>query len=136
MGSFASVFERILSYRKDIRILMVGLDATGLQTIFYKLKYGNTFTNPTDGFKFKTDKFNVNFTVWDMCGQRKIPQDYFVNTRAVIFVLDCNDKVRIDEAKDELHRLMQETNLSHAILLVFADKQVDRFLLPFTTCPH
>ena len=41
----------------------------------------------------------------------------------VIFVVDSNDRDRIGEARDELHRMLNEDELRDAILLVFANKQ-------------
>ena len=128
MGNFASVFKRLLS-KKDIRILMVGLDAAGKTTILYKLKLGeNVTTIPTIGFNVETVEYkNINFTVWDVGGQDKIRplwRHYYMNTQALIFVVDCNDRDRITEARDELHRMLSEDELRDAVLLVFANKQV------------
>ena len=45
-----SVFKRLFS-KKEMRILMVGLDAAGKTTILYKLKLGEIVTTiPTIGF--------------------------------------------------------------------------------------
>ena len=128
MGNFASVFKRLES-KKDIRILMVGLDAAGKTTILYKLKLGeNVTTIPTIGFNVETVEYkNINFTVWDVGGQDKIRplwRHYYMNTQALIFVVDCNDRDRITEARDELHRMLSEDELRDAVLLVFANKQV------------
>ena len=108
---------------------MVGLDAAGKTTILYKLKLGeNVTTIPTIGFNVETVEYkNVNFTVWDVGGQDKIRplwRHYFMNTQALIFVVDCNDRDRVLEARDELHRMLGEDELQNAILLVFANKQV------------
>jgi ADP-ribosylation factor protein 1 len=129
MGNFASMFKRLIGSKKDIRILMVGLDAAGKTTILYKLKLGeNVTTIPTIGFNVETVEYkNVNFTVWDVGGQDKIRplwRHYFMNTQALIFVVDCNDRDRVAEARDELHRMLGEDELQNAILLVFANKQV------------
>lgn len=49
MGGFASIFARIFG-KKEMRILMVGLDAAGKTTILYKLKLGEIVTTiPTIG---------------------------------------------------------------------------------------
>ena len=42
----------------------------------------------------------------------------------VIFVVDSNDRERVNEAKDELSELLAEDELKDAVLLVFANKQV------------
>ncbi|XP_038976433.1 ADP-ribosylation factor 2-like [Phoenix dactylifera] len=47
----------------------------------------------------------------------------FQNTQGLIFVVDSNDRDRIVEARDELHRMLNEDELRDAVLLVFANKQ-------------
>lgn len=41
----------------------------------------------------------------------------------IIFVVDSNDRDRVGEARDELHRMLNEDELRDALLLVFANKQ-------------
>ena len=49
MGSFMSLFRQLFG-KKEMRILMVGLDAAGKTTILYKLKLGEIVTTiPTIG---------------------------------------------------------------------------------------
>lgn len=52
MGILMSkVWDRLIASKKDMRILMVGLDAAGKTTILYKLKLGEVVTTiPTIGF--------------------------------------------------------------------------------------
>ncbi|KAL0343735.1 UNVERIFIED_CONTAM: ADP-ribosylation factor 1 [Sesamum angustifolium] len=44
-------------------------------------------------------------------------------TQGLIFVVDSNDRERITEARDELHRMLNEEDLRDATVLVFANKQ-------------
>ncbi|KAA3486353.1 ADP-ribosylation factor 2 [Gossypium australe] len=217
--SFAKLFSRLFA-KKEMRILMVGLDAAGKTTILYKLKLGEIVTTiPTIGFNVETVEYkNISFTVWDVGGQDKgnvslklmlklldvlidglmlicIPSSaynynhklhllmppclssfsfelykerfkfiivaihkheclstirplwrhYFQNTQGLIFVVDSNDRDRVVEARDELHRMLNEVlicfrhvaewslglgstlfetdELRDAVLLVFANKQ-------------
>jgi signal recognition particle receptor subunit beta len=41
----------------------------------------------------------------------------------LIFVIDSNDRARIDEARQELHRIILDREMKEALLLVFANKQ-------------
>nr|XP_043608572.1 ADP-ribosylation factor-like [Erigeron canadensis] len=125
--SFTKLFKRLFT-KKEMRILMVGLDAAGKTTILYKLKLGEVVTTiPTIGFNVETVEYkNISFTVWDVGGQDKIRplwRHYFQNTQGLIFVVDSNDRDRVLEAKDELHRMLSEDELKDAVLLVFANKQ-------------
>lgn len=125
--TFSKIFEGLFG-KKEMRILMVGLDAAGKTTILYKLKLGEVVTTiPTIGFNVETVEYkNISFTVWDVGGQDKIRplwRHYYQNTQGLIFVVDSNDADRIDAARDELHRMLNEDELRDAVLLVFANKQ-------------
>ncbi|CAO2645668.1 ADP-ribosylation factor 2 [Lemmus lemmus] len=112
-----NVFEKLfksLFGKKEMRILMVGLDAAGKTTILYKLK--------VETVEYK----NISFTVWDVGGQDKIRplwRHYFQNTQGLIFVVDSNDRERVNEAREELTRMLAEDELRDAVLLVFVNKQ-------------
>ncbi|GAB0132199.1 hypothetical protein E4U41_001786 [Claviceps citrina] len=125
--AFSKIFDKLWG-KKEMRILMVGLDAAGKTTILYKLKLGEIVTTiPTIGFNVETVEYkNIQFTVWDVGGQDKIRplwRHYFQNTQGIIFVVDSNDRDRIVEAREELQRMLNEDELREAILLVFANKQ-------------
>ena len=59
---------------KQMRILMLGLDAAGKTTILYRLKLSdNVNTIPTVGFNVECVSYkNVKFNVWDVGGQTTI----------------------------------------------------------------
>uniref|UniRef100_A0A8C7M022 ADP-ribosylation factor 6 n=1 Tax=Oncorhynchus mykiss TaxID=8022 RepID=A0A8C7M022_ONCMY len=122
---------------KEMRILMLGLDAAGKTTILYKLKLGQSVTTiPTVGFNVETVTYkNVKFNVWDVGGQDKIRplwRHYYTGTQGLIFVVDCADRDRIDEARQELHRIINDREMRDAIILIFANKQD----LPDAMKPH
>ncbi|KAJ8472055.1 hypothetical protein OPV22_026398 [Ensete ventricosum] len=141
--TFAKLFSRLFA-KKEMRILMVGLDAAGKTTILYKLKLGEIVTtiptiecyafSPTFNYVLSDARFNmetveyknISFTVWDVGGQDKIRplwRHYFQNTQGLIFVVDSNDRDHVVEARDELHRMLNEDELRDAVLLAFANKQ-------------
>ncbi|XP_074572458.1 ADP-ribosylation factor-like [Curcuma longa] len=125
--TFTRLFSRLFA-KREMRILMVGLDAAGKTTILYKLKLGEVVTTiPTVGFNVETVEYrNISFTVWDVGGQSKIRplwRYYFQNTQGLIFVVDSIDRDRIMEARDDLHMMLNEDELRDALLLVFANKQ-------------
>merc|ERR1711979_78875 len=106
------------------RILMVGLDAAGKTTILYKLKLGEVVTTiPTIGFNVETVEYkNISFTVWDIGGQTKIRplwRHYYQGTKGVIFIVDSSDRDRIEDAREELTKMLGEPELQDAVVLVF-----------------
>lgn len=124
---FSKVWNKLLA-KRDVRMLMVGLDAAGKTTILYQLKMNdNVKTIPTIGFNVETlDYKGLNFTVWDVGGQDKIRvlwKHYYQNTDGLIFVVDSNDRDRIEDAAEELKKMLTEEELKDCILLVMANKQ-------------
>eukprot|EP00475_Leptophrys_vorax_P011666 TRINITY_DN1820_c0_g1_i4.p1 TRINITY_DN1820_c0_g1~~TRINITY_DN1820_c0_g1_i4.p1 ORF type:complete len:186 (-),score=42.12 TRINITY_DN1820_c0_g1_i4:59-616(-) len=131
MGGFVSVFT---GKSKEIKILMLGLDAAGKTTILYKLKLGEVNTTiPTIGMNVEMVKYkNITFIAWDTTGQgiRESYRHCYDKANAIIFVVDSNDRERIDEleanwncAARVLRKTLEEEQLKDAALLVFANKQ-------------
>lgn len=90
------------------------------------------------GFNVETVTYkNVKFNVWDVGGQDKIRplwRHYYTGTQGLVFVVDSQDRERIDEAKHELHRILSDREMKECLLLVFANKQDlpgGNTLLPF-----
>jgi ADP-ribosylation factor protein 1 len=118
----------LFKQKAEMRILMQGLDAAGKTTLLYNLKLGEVVTTiPTIGFNVETIEFkNIHLTCWDVGGRDKIRplwRHYYQGTNAIIYVVDSNDRDRIEQAKDELHRMLNEDALSDACVLIYANKQ-------------
>jgi ADP-ribosylation factor protein 1 len=79
------------------------------------------------GFNVETVQYkNINFNVWDIGGQDKLRplwRHYYDGTNAIIFVVDSSDRNRIQAARLELHKMLNDESLRDAALLVFANKQ-------------
>ncbi|KAL2913020.1 Arf GTPase arf1 [Polyrhizophydium stewartii] len=131
--------------KKDMRILLLGLDGVllgldgaGKTTILFKLKLGEVVTTiPTIGFNVETLEYkNLKFTMWDVGGQERIRalwKHYFTGSHGIIFVVDSNDRERIKEARDELHRLLEDDELRNTALLVLCNKQDLPYAVPTET---
>jgi small GTP-binding protein len=136
MGMFMSTMMNSLGLGNlDKRILLVGLDAAGKTTVLYKLKLGDTVhTIPTIGFNVEVVQYKkLTFTMWDVGGQekiRKLWRHYYSGTDAIIFVVDSNDRERIDVVASELHNMLDSDELRYASLLVLANKQDLRNSMP------
>merc|ERR1711964_87347 len=98
----------------------VGLDAAGKTTILYKLKLGEVVTTiPTIGFNVETVEYkNLSFTVWDVGGQDKIRplwRHYYQGTNGLIYVIDSNDRDRIEDAREDLTKMLNEDEMRDAV---------------------
>ncbi|GMR47067.1 hypothetical protein PMAYCL1PPCAC_17262, partial [Pristionchus mayeri] len=128
MGLILTRFWRLFTTERSLRILMLGLDGAGKTTILYKLKLGELVTTiPTIGFNVEQVEFrSITFTIWDVGGQKRIRalwKYYFQNTQALIYVVDSSDVERIEESKEELHAILNDSDMTETKLLVFANKQ-------------
>jgi len=128
MTKLYNVFEQ-WSTGTPARILMLGLDAAGKTTILYKIKLNeNVCTIPTIGFNVETvsPAKGISFTVWDVGGQEKIRrlwQHYYQNTDGLLFVVDSNDRERVEEAKEELFGILNSDEMRGVPVAVVANKQ-------------
>jgi GTPase SAR1 family protein len=71
------------------------------------------------------NRSHFRMNVWDIGDQdrmRVLWRHYFRNTHGVIFVVDSNDIGLLNEARDELYRLLEEDELRDAVLLVYTNK--------------
>lgn len=128
MGSWVSALRERFAGIRDARLLMVGLDAAGKTTILYKLKLGEVVTTiPTVGFNVETVEYkSLRMTVWDVGGQdkiRKLWHYYIQGTKGLIFVVDSSDRDRVDDAREELEKMLGHDEMRDVALLVYANKQ-------------
>ncbi|GKE91920.1 ADP-ribosylation factor, partial [Tanacetum coccineum] len=88
--------------------------------------FGSRLVTPR--FNIETVEYkNINFVVWDVGNydlRRQSLWKHFLHGKAgLIFVVDSNDRDRIAETRNELHKMLNEDVLRDAVLLVFANKQ-------------
>lgn len=117
--------------KQECRVLVVGLDGAGKTTIVQRLKYGvsdDMEVIPTIGFNIECVEFKkMIFSLWDLGGAketRSFWRFYYEGSQGIIFVFDStSDALRVEEAREDLHRLLTEHELWDAPLLVMANKQ-------------
>ncbi|EPZ36212.1 ARF/SAR superfamily, partial [Rozella allomycis CSF55] len=62
----------------------------------------------------------------DVGGQAKIRplwRHYFTGTLGLIFVIDSQDKERIEESRQELVKIVSDREMKNCVILIFANKQ-------------
>jgi len=124
---FSTFWRRIFGYQ-EFKVCIVGLDNAGKTTILFQLHLGEVVeTQPTIGSNVEeVIHKNVHFQVWDLSGQDTLRSSwsaYYTNTQAMILVIDCSDRKRIDLVKTELAKILANEELQDAVLLIFANKQ-------------
>ncbi|EFA85897.1 ARF-like protein [Heterostelium album PN500] len=131
MGSSLSVFARIwnkMFNNAEYKVIIVGLNAAGKTTTLYKLLLDEVVsTTPTVGSNLEEFVYrNIRLLMWDLGGQdllRSTWNQYYINTQAVILVIDSTDRTRVPLIKEELFKMLAHENLKKSIILLFANKQ-------------
>lgn len=114
--------------KKELRILLLGLDNAGKTTILKSLASEDiSHITPTQGFNIKSvQSSGILLNVWDIGGQKTIRpywRNYFENTDVLIYVIDSADRARFEESGIQLAELLEEEKLADTPLLLFANKQ-------------
>jgi hypothetical protein len=120
--------------KKQLRILMVGLEKSGKLEILQRLNLdkGKVLHNvATPGFDVAgvnrslallghadTMRLDDTLEVWDVGGH------YYAKTRGLVFVVDAVDRARAVLAKVELARVLYEDGMRESQLLVWANRPV------------
>ncbi|ODM93309.1 ADP-ribosylation factor [Orchesella cincta] len=117
--------------KKYRKVLILSLDAAGKTTFLYRVKTGQLLnTIPTIGYNHERIEYKSSmFDLWDVGGQDEVRKNwgnYFFNVQAVIFIVDSNDRERMDEVRTELRRVekfLQQNRRMNAVILILANKQ-------------
>ena len=122
MGAFWSLFMNT-----EMRAAILGLDGAGKTTLLYNLHLGEVVkTIPTIGFNVERVTYKrCDFHLWDVGGQtrmRNLWHHYLNNTGVLIYVIDSNDRDRLEENRTVLQQLLNEPKLENAKVLIFANK--------------
>lgn len=127
--NFAAILYKLKLDQSVNTIPTVGFN---VETVTYKNTRFNVWVRQKDQkltLIFWSLPFRVSVScnlLQDVGGQDKIRplwRHYYVGTQALIFVVDAADRDRIDEARQELHRIVNDREMLDAIILIFANKQ-------------
>ncbi|KAL4481383.1 hypothetical protein ABPG72_010536 [Tetrahymena utriculariae] len=128
MGQLILKALNSLQSKKQRRILMLGLDAVGKNTILYQMKLQGQIQNvPTVGFNIESVEYkNLKLIIWDIVDQWKLkyvwPQDFYGNN-ALIYVLDSTDVERMKDTKQALEMVLESSDMAGIPVLILANKQ-------------
>jgi ADP-ribosylation factor-like protein 6 len=131
MGFFKELMRFMGFAGRRVKIIVVGLDNSGKTTLIERLKAKSRQSHdvaPTVGFSVEEfDYGGLTFTVFDMSGAgkyRMLWEQYYADVRAVIYVVDAADRLRLVVAKDELDAMLGHASMGRRVpLLFFANKK-------------
>ena len=129
MGFILSkILEFFTKSSNNFRVIILGMQNAGKTTILYRLSLGQLVkTTPTIGSNVEELTYNnVKFQAWDLGGQestRSVWDVYYMNTDAIVYVIDSIDDEYYEESKIQFHKMLNNPALKNATILIFANKQ-------------
>jgi ADP-ribosylation factor related protein 1 len=147
MFSLVSGFWKWMTYKEELRFLIIGLDNSGKTTTFEAIKslYQSRDTKvpmdritPTYGFNLCSISIDKMFVgvFWDLGGQimlRSLWENYYSECDGIIFVLDSTDAHRMREVYNTMEYVFNHPTLCDRSLpvVILANKQ-DSKTIAFT----
>ncbi len=118
---------RRMLFSKKLEVVIVGLGNSGKTTLLNVLSEGIPIeTVPTVGLNVRMiKKGGVRMKCWDLAGGEQYRNEWNRFTKGcdvIMFVVDANAMYLLPEAKKELHRLLEDKELSKVAILVVANK--------------
>mgnify|MGYP001209508744 CR=1 FL=1 len=124
---FKDVLYSLGLFKKDAKIVFLGLDNAGKSTLLYRLKDGHMKQLPPTIHAHAEELTlgKVNFKAYDLGGHetmRKIWKTYFPTIHGVIYLVDASDASRLEESKKELDALLAAPELAKVPLAILGNK--------------
>ncbi|XP_014246398.1 ADP-ribosylation factor-related protein 1 [Cimex lectularius] len=136
MYTLLSGFYKYLVQKDEYCVLILGLDNAGKTTYLEAAKTKITKNykgmNPskittTVGLNIgKIDIGGIRLNFWDLGGQEELQSlwdKYYAESHAIIYIVDSNDRERINESRETFEKMISCENLIGVPLLVLANKQ-------------
>ncbi|KAL4445583.1 hypothetical protein ABPG74_006134 [Tetrahymena malaccensis] len=114
-------------YKKNGKILFLGLDNAGKTTLLRRLKDGRLVQHdPTLGSH--TEELvlgNVRFKAFDLGGHeavRKTWKNYFASIDGIVYLVDSSDRARFEESRIEFNKIIQTKELEKVPIVILGNK--------------
>ncbi|XP_018650083.1 ADP-ribosylation factor-like 6, arl6 [Schistosoma mansoni] len=126
------IISKMFSFlKKEVKVLVIGLDNSGKSTILNKLQSKETQNSlivPTIGYN--VEKIRVSqmmFLCFDMSGSgtyRNLWEKFYKECEAIIYVVDSSDELRLTVVEDEFQQLLKHPDICNRRIpiLLFANK--------------
>lgn len=112
---FKSILQAIGLWKKEAKLIFLGLDNAGKSTLLHYLKTGKIVqidpTHQPVSQEVQVEK--INFKTFDLGGHdavREIWDEYAMTTDAIVYLVDLSDPERFPESRKQLDQLLSLNN--------------------------
>lgn len=124
---FQDILYKLGLWKKNAKIVFLGLDNAGKSTLMVVLKTGRvTQVDPTKHAHSEHLTIgNVHMNAFDLGGHeamRKIWREYFPKIDAIVYLIDAADPSRFAESKAEFDRIVNTSEIGKIPILVLGNK--------------
>jgi GTP-binding protein SAR1 len=114
-------------YKKDARIIFLGLDDAGKTTLLSVLKDGRVeqFDPTIHAHAEELEIGKLKLCTVDLGGHetvRKVWRDYFPKIDAIVYLIDASNSARFGEGKEEFDNVMETADLGEIPILILGNK--------------
>jgi GTP-binding protein SAR1 len=124
---FKGIFKMFGLFKKDAKIIFVGLDDAGKTSLMSVLKYGTIrqFDPTIHAHAEEIEIGNMKVHSVDLGGHktvRKVWRDYFPKIDAIIYLIDAAKPSRFEESKIEFNGIIETQDIGDVPILILGNK--------------
>ena len=126
-NAFKGFFRMFGLFKKNAKIIFVGLDDAGKTTLTSVLKFGTVsqFDPTSHAHSENLEIGNMKVNTVDLGGHktmRKVWRDFFLKIDAIVYLVDAANPGRFQESREEFFKILETPEIGNVPILVLGNK--------------